>query len=47
MVEIENIQESFVVALGFGIELALALLLLLALYFAVLWVFSVPGSGQK
>ena len=46
-IELQNIQEGVVIALGFPIELSLALLLVLALCIAIFWLFSIPRGWRS
>lgn len=41
-IELQNIQEAFVISLGFSIEFSLALVLVLAVYIAVCMLFAIP-----
>jgi hypothetical protein len=45
--EVQNFQEAFVIANGFAIELSLALLLVLAVFIAVLWLFDLPRKRNS
>lgn len=42
MTEVEEFQEAFVFALGYGIEVSLAIVLIIAAFIAVIWLFSIP-----
>jgi hypothetical protein len=42
MTEVETFQEAFVFALGYGVEVSLAIVLIIAVFVAVIWLFSVP-----
>jgi len=46
--ELANLQDAFVIVHSFSIELALGLLLMVALVVAILWILSVRvGNGQS
>lgn len=39
--EINNVQEAFVISLGFSIEFSLAVIFVLVIFTSVLWLYSI------
>lgn len=45
--EVQNIQEAFVISLGFSIEVSLALVMLLVVFILVCWLFAIPSRLNR
>lgn len=45
-IEVQNIQDAFVISLGYSIEFSLALALLLAVFIADFWLFAIPTKRR-